>query len=45
MHKVIYDNSQAIKARAKIEEKRTIGKLPTKNKNYGKVPAYVNKYN
>ena len=45
MHKVIYDNSQAIKARAKVEDKKQNQNLPGLNKNYGKVPSYINKYN
>ena len=45
MHQVIYDNSLAVKARQKQIEKEHANDLPRQNKNYGKVPKYIDKYN
>ena len=45
MHQVIHDNSLAVKARQKVIDKENQKKLPSNNKNYGKVPRYIDKYN
>jgi len=44
MHRVIWDNSIAIR-KAKMEEEQRIKENLQTHKNYGKVPKYIDKYN